>query len=129
MRLVLGHFPHFIPNNLKNFWRFIVDSNELFCIFAKRKWFDMKIPKALEYRPFDFHDTDSHIRMCHDLAYEKLKELYPKYKVDSCDCFGLYIYDKDANSIAQYSTGRLGKIGPLAMRNETTEEVIPLCHR
>lgn len=89
----------------------------------------MRIPKILEYRHFDFHDTDPYIGMCHDLAYEKLEELYPKYNVDSCDCFGLYIFDKNANTIAQYSTGRLGKIGPLAMRNELTEEVIPLCQR
>ncbi|MBR5972232.1 MAG: hypothetical protein IK017_06225 [Paludibacteraceae bacterium] len=89
----------------------------------------MEIPKILEYRPFGFYDTDPFIEMCHDLAFEKLEDMYPEYTVDSCDCFGLYIYDKDANSIAQYSTGRMGKIGPLAMKNETTEEVIPLCQR
>ncbi|MEE3483289.1 MAG: hypothetical protein VZQ98_03065 [Bacteroidales bacterium] len=89
----------------------------------------METPKILEYRPFDFFDTDPHIEMCHDLAYKELEKMYPEYKLDSCDCFGLYIYDENTNSIAQYSTGRLGKIGPLAMRNERTEEVIPLCQR
>ena len=83
----------------------------------------MVIPKMLDYRPFDFYDTDPYIEMCHDLAYKKLEELYPKYKVDSCDCFGLYIFDEDSNVIAQFSTGRLGKDGALAMRNELTKDV------
>jgi len=86
----------------------------------------METPKILKYRPFDFYDTDPYIEMCHDLAYKELEEMYPEYKVDSCDCFGLYIFDEDANTIAQYSTGRMGKIGPLAMRNEQTEDVIVL---
>ena len=83
----------------------------------------MDIPKIFEYRPYDFYDTDSYIELCHDLAYIKLEELYPNYKVDSCDCFGLYIIDGASNTIVQYTTGRLGKIGPLAMRNELTKDV------
>lgn len=82
----------------------------------------------LEYKPFDFYDTDSQIGLCHDLAFKKLEEIYnTKYKVDSCDCFGIYIIDSDSSYIVtQFSTGRLGKTGPLAMRNEQTKEVIIL---
>lgn len=80
----------------------------------------------LEYKPFDFYDTDSHIGLCHDLAFKKLEEIYTKYKVDSCDCFGIYIVDNASNVVTLFSTGRLGKIGPLAMRNEQTKEVIIL---
>lgn len=83
----------------------------------------MDIPKILEYRLFDFYDTDSYIELCHDLAYIKLEELYPKCKVDSCDCFGLYVIDETFSVVTQFSTGRLGGIGPLAMRNEITKEV------
>jgi hypothetical protein len=89
----------------------------------------MNVPKILEYRSFDFYDTDSYIELCHNLAYEKLEEKYPQYKVDSCDCFGLYIIDGSSNTIVQYSTGRLGKMGPLAMRNELTKEVTILLSR
>ena len=82
----------------------------------------------LEYKPFDFYDTDSQIELCHDLAFKKLEELYSKYKIDSCDCFGIYIVDNASNIVTLFSTGRLSKTGSLAMRNEQTKEVIILHH-
>ena len=91
----------------------------------------------LEYMPFDFADTDPNVMLCYDFAYEKLELMYPNYMLLSSDCFGISIVKTDRHfsedncceEIASYSTGRLGKIGPLAMRNEQTGEVVLLfCH-
>lgn len=86
----------------------------------------MDILNTLEYRTFDFFDTESYIELCYDLAYVKLEAMYPQYKVDSCDCFGLYIIDDASSIVTRFSTGRLGKIGPLAMRNELTKNITVL---
>lgn len=82
--------------------------------------------KTPEYKPFDFWDTDSRIQLCYEFALERLKTLYPDKFIDSCDCFGLYILDDNDEVIAQYTTGRMG-VGPLAMRNENTKDIYPLC--
>lgn len=86
----------------------------------------MNYSKILEYKPFDFWDADSYITLCFELAQKKLKELYQGKRLDSCDCYGLYILDNNDEVIAQYTTGRMG-VGPLAMRNENTKEIYPLC--
>lgn len=86
----------------------------------------MDYSKILEYKPFDFGDVDPHIVLCFELAQKKLKELYQGKRLDSCDCYGLYILDDNDEVIAQYTTGRMG-VGPLAMRNENTKDIYPLC--
>ena len=86
--------------------------------------------KMFEYRPFDFWDTDPCIEMCYNISCEQLEKMYPNKKLFSSDCFGLSIIDDMSGScteIASYTTGRLGKAGPLAMRNESTKEVFVLC--
>lgn len=88
----------------------------------------MDYSNILEYRPFDFYDTDPYIMLCYELANEKLKEMYPNNTLFASDCFGISIVDDNrSEEITSFSTGRLGKIGPLAMRNESTKEVFPLC--
>ena len=87
----------------------------------------MNYSKMFEYKSFDFFDTDPCIELCYELAYEQLEKFYLDKKIDSCDCFGLYIFDKNSDYVVQYTTGRLGKVGPLAMRNESTKEVFVLC--
>jgi hypothetical protein len=87
----------------------------------------------LEYIPFDFAETDPYVVYCYGLAYEKLELMHPNYMLLSSDCFGISIVKTDEDNcceeIASYSTGRLGRIGPLAMRNEQTGEVVLLfCH-
>ena len=86
----------------------------------------MDYSKMFEYRPFDIWDTDPYIEMCYNLTCEKLEKMYPNKKLFSSDCFGVSIIDDMSDSfteIASYTTGRLGKAGPLAMRNELTKEV------
>lgn len=91
-----------------------------------KKLHKMDYSKILEYKPFDFWDVDPHIMLCFELAQKKLKELYQGKRLDSCDCYGLYILDDNDEVIAQYTTGRMG-VGPLAMRNENTKDIYPLC--
>lgn len=88
----------------------------------------MDYSNILEYKSFDFDDTDSCITLCYELACKKLGEMYPNNILFASDCFGISIIDNNrSEEITSYSTGRLGKIGPLAMRNEITKEVFPLC--
>lgn len=89
------------------------------------------IPEGLEYRPFEFYDNDSFIELCYELSYDLLEEMYPNYKLFASDYFGISVIDNnndDCIEITSFSTGRLGKIGPLAMRNEKTNEVFPLIY-
>ena len=89
----------------------------------------MDFPKEFEYKPFEFFDKDLYIRVCYELAYDKLEKMYPNYILFASDCFGISILDNnndDCVEITSFSTGRLGKIGPLAMRNEKTNDVFPL---
>lgn len=89
----------------------------------------MDFPKEFEYNPFEFFDKDLHIRLCYDLAYDKLEKIYPNYTLFASDCFGITIIDSnddDCVEVTSFSTGRLGKIGPLAMRDENTKEVFIL---
>ncbi|MEE1177088.1 MAG: hypothetical protein U0K71_08785 [Paludibacteraceae bacterium] len=84
---------------------------------------------TLEYIPFDFWDYDLKIESCFELAYEKLKGEYGDYLLFSSDFFGISIIAENGYScgeIAIFSTGRIGKYGPLAMRNEFTNEVTVL---
>ena len=86
----------------------------------------MDYSKMFEYRPFDIWDTDPYIEMCYNLTCEKLEKMYPNKNLFSSDCFGVSIIDDISDSfteIVSYTTGRLGKAGPLAMRNELTREV------
>ena len=52
----------------------------------------MNVPKILEYRSFDFYDTDSYIELCHNLAYEKLEEKYPQYKFSQHKGYGTKLH-------------------------------------
>ena len=81
--------------------------------------------KILEYRPFSIWDEDSNIELCYNLACEKLEKMYPNNLLFASDCFGISVIDF-SNEIATYSTGRLGLIGPLAMRDERTKEIFLL---
>lgn len=88
----------------------------------------MDYSKNLEYRSFDFYDTDPYIMLCYELAHDKLEVMYPNNTLFASDCFGISIVDDNScEEIASFTTGRLGKVGPLAMRNELTQEVFPLC--
>ena len=83
-----------------------------------------------EYRPFDIWDIDPYIEICYNLSYERLEKMYPNKKLFSSDCFGVSIIDDKLDGcieIASYTTGRIGKAGPLAMRNELAKEVFVLC--
>lgn len=87
----------------------------------------MDYPNILEYKPFDFYDTDPYIELCYELVHDKLEEMYPNNTLFASDCFGISIVDDNrCEEITTFSTGRLGKIGPLAMRNELTKEVFLL---
>ena len=83
------------------------------------------LPDNMKYKPFEWSCTDEYLELCFDRAYSKLCFMYPKCKVDSCDYFGLFIYDDETDMETEYSIGRMG-VGPLAMRNESTKEVFPL---
>ncbi len=84
----------------------------------------------LEFRLFDIWDMDPHVEICYVLSCEMLEKMYPNKILFSSDCFGISIIDDISDScteIASYTTGRMGKAGPLAMRNEITKEVLVLC--
>ena len=85
----------------------------------------MDYNKILEHRPFCIWDEDPNIELCYNLAYEKLGEMYPNNQLFASDCFGISIIDC-SNEISTYSTGRLGLIGPLAMRDERRKEIFLL---
>jgi hypothetical protein len=88
------------------------------------------VPKILKFRQFDFYDTNPYIEMCYDLAHESLEKMFPQYLLFASDHFGISVIDNNNDEcveVTSFSTGRLGKIGPLAMRNENTKEVYPLC--
>ena len=90
----------------------------------------MNYSNMYDYRPFDFWDMDPYIELCFDLAFEKLRDSYPNNLLFSSDCFGISVIDAtldDCKEMANYTTGRLGTAGPLAMRNELTGEVAVLC--
>ncbi len=90
----------------------------------------MNYSKLFDYQSFGFWDTDPYIELCYNLAYKKLDEMYPDSQLLACDCFGISIIKNNkacCEEVASYSTGRLGKAGPLAMRNEVTKEVHVLC--
>lgn len=83
-----------------------------------------------DYRPFDYWDDDPCIELCFDLAFNRLKEKHPENMLLTSDCFGIDVLNNAKAScdvILSYSTGRLGKGGPLAMRNEMTNQVTILC--
>ncbi|MBO4777468.1 MAG: hypothetical protein J5588_03150 [Bacteroidales bacterium] len=89
----------------------------------------MDFPKEFEYKPFEFFDKDLQIGLCYELAYDKLEKMYPNYTLFASDCFGISIVDNnndDCVEVTSFSTGRLGKIGPLAMRDEKTKIIFPL---
>ena len=83
------------------------------------------LPDNMKYKPFEWGCTDEYLELCFDRAYSKLCFMHPQCRVDSCDCFGLFIYNNESDMVAQYTIGRMG-VGPLAMRDETTKEVFPL---
>lgn len=87
--------------------------------------FDIIHSETYGFKSFDFWEEGSCVGVCYELALEKLKTLYPNKHIDSCDYFGLYVFDENDDLITQYSTGRMG-IGSLAMRNDITKEVFPL---
>ena len=90
----------------------------------------MDYSKMFDYRPFEFWDTDPYIELCFDFAFDKLKKTYPGYLLLTSDCFGISVVDSTIDCcevLALYSIGRLGKVGPLAMRNERTKEMQVLC--
>ncbi len=86
--------------------------------------------KTFEYRPFDFGDTDPYIEICYKISYERLGKMYPNKTLFSSDCFVISIIDDKLDcctEIASHATGRIGKIGTLAMKNESIKEVFALC--
>ena len=88
-----------------------------------------RMPKGLEYKPFEFYDNDSSIELCYELSYDLLEKMYPNYRLFASDCFGISVINNNNDSceeITSYSTGRLGEIGPLAMRNEKSNEIFVL---
>lgn len=92
----------------------------------------MEYANLFEYKSFGFYDTDPDMMLCHDLAYDELEEMYPNYLLLSSDCLGIDVIDNASDSefckdVASFSMGRLGKGGPLAMRNERTKKVYILC--
>ena len=94
----------------------------------------MEYANLFEYKCFGFYDTDPNMMLCHDLAYDELEKMYPNYLLLSSDCLGIDVIDDTSNSecgknVASFSMGRLGKGGPLAMRNEGTKEVFPLVNK
>ena len=92
----------------------------------------MQLPDNLKYRQFEFFDTDPYIELCYNLAHDSLEKMYPDYLLFASDCFGISVINNNNYSceeVTSFSTGRLGKIGPLAMRNEKTKEVFPLCKK
>lgn len=89
----------------------------------------MELPEILKFRQFDFFDTDPYIELCYNLAHDSLEKMYPDYLLFASDYFGISIIDNnndDCVEITSYSTGRLGEIGPLAMRNEKSNEIFVL---
>lgn len=94
----------------------------------------MEYANLFEYKCFGFYDTDPNMMLCHDLAYDKLREMFPNYLLLYSDCLGIDVIDDTSNSecskdVASFSMGRLGKGGPLAMRNEGTKKVFILCQK
>lgn len=84
----------------------------------------------LKFKPFNFWEEDESKMLCHDMAKEQIKKMYPEQIIDSCDAYLIWVLDQsteDYNEIAAFTTGRMGTGGPLAMRNEYTEEVFILC--
>lgn len=89
----------------------------------------MQLPDNLKYRQFDFFDTDPYIELCYNLAHVSLEKMYPSYLLFASDYFGISVINNNndyCEEVTSYSTGRLGKIGPHAMRNEKTNEVFLL---
>ncbi len=86
----------------------------------------MDYSRLFEYRPFEFWDTDPNIELCYNLAQKKLQKKYPDKILFASDYFGISIIDMKREpcfETTSYTTGRMGKAGPLAMRNELTKEV------
>lgn len=81
---------------------------------------------AIQYTQFEWECDHDQIETCFDSAKTKLRTMYPNNRVDSCDMFGLYIFDSEDNLIAQYSTGIIND-GDFAMQNIETKEVRILC--
>ena len=81
----------------------------------------MDYSKMFEYRTLDFFGITPYIELCYELVHDKLEGMYPNNTLFASDCFGISIVDDNSSEeITTFSTGRLGKIGPLAMRNELT---------
>lgn len=75
-----------------------------------------------QYSPFEWGHNAEQLETCFDLAKSTLRVMYPNNKVDSCDMYGLYIFDSENNLIAKYSTGVTNN-GGFAMQNIDTKEV------
>lgn len=89
----------------------------------------MDFTKMLEFRMFDFWNKDLYILLCYEWACDELATMYPNYTVFASDHFGISIIDKNIGNckeIATFTTGRMAKIGLLAMKNERTKNVTSL---
>lgn len=85
-----------------------------------------------EFKQFNFFDDVNPNTLEHifESAWDTLKELYPDKKLDSCDCFSIYIIEDSIDEDDEYNNDHIFVTGLMgrkpAIQNLGTKEIIPI---